>query len=325
MFSAGEPPEDATAAGAASGNNGRPIPVDLTGTSDSASNSPDGERPPPGSGDSASRGYLDTMNPFLTAPLDSEQGVTVRCRQGQNSQIPDSGSALWATAPLAGNVSFGDRPSGDISASEAKVWRLLQTSGGAWQAERDEYLQALRHMEQDMEHLHAALAQARQGIPGQPVPQPRGAPPAPPAPPTPATLAQVPPAPAPPAPAPPAPAPVPPGPAPPAGVPVGVPIPPGQPAPPPMIPPLHPFAKRQAVPATSTPVSKLSKLLKGVTCLMALGKLSRLSGDGLACSVMPEGSTLDPSIPPPYRDLWQVFEETECDSLPPHHNMDCIG
>uniref|UniRef100_A0ACB8EC19 Uncharacterized protein n=1 Tax=Sphaerodactylus townsendi TaxID=933632 RepID=A0ACB8EC19_9SAUR len=193
MFYAGEPLKSATAAGAASGNNGRPIPVDLTGTSDSASDPPDGERPPPGPGDSASGGYLDSVNPFLTAPLDGEQGVTMRCRRGQGSQIPDSGSALWATAPLAGNVSFGDRPSGDISASEAKVWRLLRTSEGAWKAERDKYCRALRHMEQDMEHLCVALAQAHQGqgTPSQPVPQPGGAPPAPPAPPATALPAQV--------------------------------------------------------------------------------------------------------------------------------------
>uniref|UniRef100_A0ACB8F834 Uncharacterized protein n=1 Tax=Sphaerodactylus townsendi TaxID=933632 RepID=A0ACB8F834_9SAUR len=173
VFSVGEPPESATAAGAASGNNERHIPVDLTGTSDCASYPPDGERPPPGSGDSTSRGYLDSVNLFLTAPLDGEQGVTVHRRRGQGSQISDSGSALWATAPSAGNVSFGDHPYGDISASEADVWLLLRTSEGAWQAERDEYRWALRHMEQDMEHLCTALAQARQGqgIPGQPVPQ----------------------------------------------------------------------------------------------------------------------------------------------------------
>uniref|UniRef100_A0ACB8FTJ6 Uncharacterized protein n=1 Tax=Sphaerodactylus townsendi TaxID=933632 RepID=A0ACB8FTJ6_9SAUR len=100
----------------------------------------------------------------------------MRHRRGQGSQIPDSGSALRAAAPLADNVSFGDRPSGDISASEAEVWHLLRTSEGAWQAETDKYRWALRHMEQDMEHLHAALAQARQGqgTPGQPVPQPGG-------------------------------------------------------------------------------------------------------------------------------------------------------
>uniref|UniRef100_A0ACB8ELG4 Uncharacterized protein n=1 Tax=Sphaerodactylus townsendi TaxID=933632 RepID=A0ACB8ELG4_9SAUR len=171
-----EPPEGAMAAGAVSENNGHPIPVDLTGTSVSASDPPDGERPPPGSGDWASGGYLDSVNPFLTALLDCEQGVTVCRRQGQGSQIPDSGSASWATAPFAGNVLFGDHPSGDISASEAEVWCLLWTSEGTGQAERDKYRRALCYMEQDMEHLRAALAQARQGqgIPGQPVPQPVG-------------------------------------------------------------------------------------------------------------------------------------------------------
>uniref|UniRef100_A0ACB8FU04 Uncharacterized protein n=1 Tax=Sphaerodactylus townsendi TaxID=933632 RepID=A0ACB8FU04_9SAUR len=106
-----------------------------------ASDPPERDRPPQGGKALAASGFLDSINPFMTAPLDGSEGVTVLRRWGQgqrDSQPPDLGSALWATAPLAGNVSFGDCSAGDIAASEAEAWRLLRTMEGARQAERDD-------------------------------------------------------------------------------------------------------------------------------------------------------------------------------------------
>uniref|UniRef100_A0ACB8E643 Uncharacterized protein n=1 Tax=Sphaerodactylus townsendi TaxID=933632 RepID=A0ACB8E643_9SAUR len=222
MFSGGEQSVGESA------DNGHPVPVDLTGTSDTASDPSAGDR----------------------SPQDGSEGVTVRHRQGQgqrDSQPPDLSSALWATVPLAGNVLFGDHSAGDIAASEAKAWRLLQTMEGAWWAERDDYSRALRLMEQDVEQLHTALAQARheQAIPDQAAPPAEGAPPVPPPAPAPALqVPLVPPAPVPPVPAPPVPPmPAPPAPGQPVPVPVGAPVPPAQPAALlvlPLIQPLHP-------------------------------------------------------------------------------------
>uniref|UniRef100_A0ACB8ETU7 Uncharacterized protein n=1 Tax=Sphaerodactylus townsendi TaxID=933632 RepID=A0ACB8ETU7_9SAUR len=117
-------------------------------------------------------GFLDSINQFMTAPLDGSQGVTVRRRRGldyRESQPLGFGSVTWATAPLAGNVSLPIRPSEGADLLEAETWRMLQVSEEAWDSEREEYLRALRHMEQDMEqdmeHLRAALSQARQVAP----------------------------------------------------------------------------------------------------------------------------------------------------------------
>uniref|UniRef100_A0ACB8EMY7 Uncharacterized protein n=1 Tax=Sphaerodactylus townsendi TaxID=933632 RepID=A0ACB8EMY7_9SAUR len=112
--------------------------------------------------------FLDSINQFMTVPLDSSQGVTVRHRRGldyRDSQPSGFGSATWATAPLAGNWLLPSRPSEAAGSSEAEAWQILQASEEAWDSECEGYRQALRHMERDMEHLQTALVQARQATP----------------------------------------------------------------------------------------------------------------------------------------------------------------
>uniref|UniRef100_A0ACB8F088 Uncharacterized protein n=1 Tax=Sphaerodactylus townsendi TaxID=933632 RepID=A0ACB8F088_9SAUR len=99
----------------------------------------------------------------LSSP-DGSQGVTVRRRRGldyyRDSRTVGFGSATWATAPLAGNVSVAGRPSEGADSSEAKAWRMLRALEEAWDSEREEYCQALHQMEQSMGHLRAALVPA---------------------------------------------------------------------------------------------------------------------------------------------------------------------
>uniref|UniRef100_A0ACB8FTG5 Uncharacterized protein n=1 Tax=Sphaerodactylus townsendi TaxID=933632 RepID=A0ACB8FTG5_9SAUR len=166
---------------------GRPISADLTGTSDSSSDPAEGSRMQSGEattlgGDPTPTGFSDSTNLFLTAPLDGSQVVTVRRHRGpdyyRDSQIVGFGSASWATAPLARNVSVAGRPSEGADSSEAEAWRMLQASEEAWDSEREEYRRALHQMEKSMGHLWAALVQAQQAAPapvmgpalGQPAP-----------------------------------------------------------------------------------------------------------------------------------------------------------
>uniref|UniRef100_A0ACB8EC32 Uncharacterized protein n=1 Tax=Sphaerodactylus townsendi TaxID=933632 RepID=A0ACB8EC32_9SAUR len=148
------------------------VPEDLAGTSDPASEPAEGPRMPLGGATGGEAptpgGFLDSIKQFMTAPLDGSQGVTVRRRRGldyRESQPSGFGSAMWATAPLAENVSLPGRPSEGADSSEAEAWRMLQASEEAWDSEREEYCRALRHVERDMEHLQAALVQAHQVAP----------------------------------------------------------------------------------------------------------------------------------------------------------------
>uniref|UniRef100_A0ACB8EC76 Uncharacterized protein n=1 Tax=Sphaerodactylus townsendi TaxID=933632 RepID=A0ACB8EC76_9SAUR len=76
---------------------------------------------------------------------------------------------MWATAPLAGNVSLAGRPLEGANSSEAEALRLLQGSEKAWDSEREEYRRVLRKREWDIENLQAALTQAQQVAPAAPV------------------------------------------------------------------------------------------------------------------------------------------------------------
>uniref|UniRef100_A0ACB8F4Z6 Uncharacterized protein n=1 Tax=Sphaerodactylus townsendi TaxID=933632 RepID=A0ACB8F4Z6_9SAUR len=156
----------------AAADNGCPIPEDLTGTSDSASDPAEGPRIPLGSARSGEAptpsGFLDSINQFMTAQLDGSQGVTMHHRQGldyQELQPLAFSSVMWATAPLAGNVSLPSHPSEGADLSEAEAWRMLQVLEEAWDSEREEYRQAVRQMGRDMEHLRAALAKQCQVAP----------------------------------------------------------------------------------------------------------------------------------------------------------------
>uniref|UniRef100_A0ACB8F7L2 Uncharacterized protein n=1 Tax=Sphaerodactylus townsendi TaxID=933632 RepID=A0ACB8F7L2_9SAUR len=135
---------------------GHPISAELTGTLDSASDPAEGPRMLSGEatasgGDPTPTGLSDSTNLFLTAPLDGSQGVTVRRHRGpdyyRDSQTVGLGSASWAMAPLAGNVSVTARPFEVADSSEAEAWRMLQASDEAWDFEREEYHQALHQME----------------------------------------------------------------------------------------------------------------------------------------------------------------------------------
>uniref|UniRef100_A0ACB8F2I1 Uncharacterized protein n=1 Tax=Sphaerodactylus townsendi TaxID=933632 RepID=A0ACB8F2I1_9SAUR len=93
----------------------------------------DGEAPTLG-------GFLASINQFMTAPLDGSQGVTVRRPRGldyRESQPSGFGSAMWATAPLAENVSLPGRPSEGADSPEAEAWRILLASEEAWDSERE--------------------------------------------------------------------------------------------------------------------------------------------------------------------------------------------
>uniref|UniRef100_A0ACB8F0R8 Uncharacterized protein n=1 Tax=Sphaerodactylus townsendi TaxID=933632 RepID=A0ACB8F0R8_9SAUR len=157
-----------TQPGGASADHGHPIPEDLTGTSDSASDPAEGpqillgsaaggEVPTPG-------GFLGSINQFMSAPLDGSQGVTVCCHglDYRESQPSGFGSATWAIAVLAGNVSLPSRPSEGADLSEAEACWMLQLSEEARDLEHEEYCRVLCQMERDIEHLQAALAQAHQ-------------------------------------------------------------------------------------------------------------------------------------------------------------------
>uniref|UniRef100_A0ACB8FCB6 Uncharacterized protein n=1 Tax=Sphaerodactylus townsendi TaxID=933632 RepID=A0ACB8FCB6_9SAUR len=153
---------------------GRPISADLTGTSDSASDPAEGPRMLSGEatalgGDPTPTGLSDSTNLFLTAPLNGLQGVTVRRHRGpdyyRDSQTLGCGSASWAMAPLAGNVSVAGCPSEVADSSEAEAWWMLQASEEAWDSQREEYCRVLHQIEQSMGHLRAALVQAQQAAP----------------------------------------------------------------------------------------------------------------------------------------------------------------
>uniref|UniRef100_A0ACB8END9 Uncharacterized protein n=1 Tax=Sphaerodactylus townsendi TaxID=933632 RepID=A0ACB8END9_9SAUR len=138
-------------------DSGRPIPEDLTGTLDSIAEPTEGPRMPlegaTGRGVPTPGGFLDSINPFMTAPLDGSQEVTVHRRRGldyRESQPSGFGSATWATAPLAGNVSLPARRKG-------LIYRKLKLGGCSRRRRRP----GIRNPRHQLPRLQFSLHQPR--------------------------------------------------------------------------------------------------------------------------------------------------------------------